>query len=702
VAASGSRCYNYGPFHPGDSPNPTNPPPPRGPVSALVVGDGGGPEHPGQDIAVIPAQGIGRKSLAVESLSGHMEPKRAGRKSIFAALSGAADHMFAAVVMTPAEARLQKLADLELEFEASCRSQSTASHHVSNYSAVPTQSTASDSHPDQPEVKMCAENANDAQPVVQAALEAKKRVQMCVEDSDDSDAPEPTAGSGSKGLSVFHGTDAQAAVFQRCQMMEAAAATQAENRKAAGATRYTMADGQVVDIEDVTWLQRMVHGHVFEMFFGFLIMTNSIFMGVEVDYTANNPTSDSPLSFYVVNYLYTFFFTVELFIRVSADRLSYCQGGCKKQMWNALDVIIVVSSLFEVVLDGMKFMRDAEDEDGGGVNVSNLRIVRIIRISKLMRLFRIGRIMKFVRSLRTLIISIIHTLKSVFWSLLLLTIIIYVFAIIFAQAVSDYNVSVIFNVVPDGFSSNEREQLLYHWGTLPDAMLSLFMSISGGVSWIDVVKPLRLLNTIWLFIFLCFIGFVYFAVLNVVTGVFCQSAIESTQQDQESMVQAFISNKNLYTTRFKNLFSELDAEDTGIITRDEFEEHINDDRVQAYFGTLGLEAQDAIRLFETLDMSDADEVGIDIEDFVDGCLRLKGTAKSCDLARLLYENKTIMRELVDFIEFAEEQFSQILGETKKLSHSHSKQRHAGRRSGIGGEVGGVHQAPPLMSGRSFA
>ena len=41
-------------------------------------------------------------------------------------------------------------------------------------------------------------------------------------------------------------------------------------------------------------------------------------------------------------------------------------------------------------------------------------------------------------------------------------------------------------------------------------------------------------------------AFAFFAVLNVVTGVFCQSAIDTAQRDKDLMVEAVKSNKELY------------------------------------------------------------------------------------------------------------------------------------------------------------
>merc|ERR1719277_2112358 len=137
------------------------------------------------------------------------------------------------------------------------------------------------------------------------------------------------------------------------------------------------------------------------------------------------------------------------------------------------------------------------------------------------------------------------------------------------------------------------------------------------------------------------------------------------------MVQSFIANKDMYTMRFMELFKSIDSDNSGFVTIDEFEEHINDAKVEAYFATLGLEPCDAISLFKMLESQDLAEEGIKVEDFVHGCLRLKGLAKSCDMARVMYETKTILRELQEFMAFAEKQFSEILEHSgKKVTRPH--------------------------------
>lgn len=408
-------------------------------------------------------------------------------------------------------------------------------------------------------------------------------------------------------------------------------------------------------------VKRFLKSTTVELFLGATIMSNALFIGVEIDFTASTLDEPLPDAFAVIGHAYTTIFAVELGLKLFAFGSDFfCHLPTKELVWNYLDLIIVVSSLVEVSLDIVSLVLQSNSDSQGtdGMDMGNLRIIRIIRLSRLMRLFRIGRIVRFVRALRTLVFSIVSTLKSVFWSMLLMVIIIYVFAILFTQCVNDYKVSVTYGGAEE-LDDIWAEKLDYHWGTLIDSMLSLYMSISGGVSWWDVSRPLKEVGSVWLCIFLVYISFVYFAVLNVVTGVFCQSAIECTQHDQDAMIQSFLANKNLYTQRFQELFKTLDSDRSGVVSKDEFMDHINNPSVQAYFATLELDASDAIQLFRLIDSEDGTNEGIDIEDFVMGCLRLKGNARSCDIARLMYENKALAKDIAELGLYIEAQFKSL-------------------------------------------
>ena len=60
---------------------------------------------------------------------------------------------------------------------------------------------------------------------------------------------------------------------------------------------------------------------------------------------------------------------------------------------------------------------------------------------------------------------------------------------------------------------------------------------------------------------------------------------------------------------------------------------MQDERVKAYFKSLDLDTSEARALFVLLDLEETDEVPI--EKFIEGCMRMRGDAKSIDVNMMI-------------------------------------------------------------------
>jgi hypothetical protein len=215
-----------------------------------------------------------------------------------------------------------------------------------------------------------------------------------------------------------------------------------------------------------------------------------------------------------------------------------------------------------------------------------------------------------------------HSLQSVFWSLLMIFVMIYIFALVLRQAAREVEKS----------GGRTPKDFDLYWGSLSASMFTLFKAIAGGLSWHDCVVPLAALHGIWTAVFILYICFATFAVFNVITGVFCESAIEGAQSDRELAVQKHMEMRRTYEDTARQLFKEIDVDDSHVITLNEFENHWNSEEAAAFFATLDIEADQAWELFRLLD-KDAGGY-IDIEEFVYGCLHLNGNATAMHAANL--------------------------------------------------------------------
>jgi Ca2+-binding EF-hand superfamily protein len=246
--------------------------------------------------------------------------------------------------------------------------------------------------------------------------------------------------------------------------------------------------------------------------------------------------------------------------------------------------------------------------------------------------------------------------------MILLTMVIYLFAVLFTQAASDHLIEHNFfgasshlphplDMVVDG---SGRGVLYRYFGSMSASMLTLFTSITGGVSWDVVIQPLHEIHFFWVVVFIAYVAFAYFAVLNVVTGVFCQSAIDAAQRDDDMALQSVISNKSIYVDQLTKLFTKIDDRQDGVITIADFERHLHDENVISFFHTLELDVSDAWSLFKLLDLDNSNNV--DLDEFIIGCTRLKGNAKSIDMAQVMYDCRWLMKRFAAFSLWAEERF----------------------------------------------
>jgi len=151
--------------------------------------------------------------------------------------------------------------------------------------------------------------------------------------------------------------------------------------------------------------------------------------------------------------------------------------------------------------------------------------------------------------------------------------------------------------------------------------------------------PLLLISPYYSTFFCGYISLVVFAILNIVTGVFVENAIKSTQHDADIMMWEEAESRNQLVEDVRKVFIKADTDRSGDLNWQEFEKHIGDHHVQAYLRKLDLdvESSGARGMFKLLDFDGDGKV--DIEEFVVGIARLKGLARSLDLARLSHNQR---------------------------------------------------------------
>lgn len=180
------------------------------------------------------------------------------------------------------------------------------------------------------------------------------------------------------------------------------------------------------------------------------------------------------------------------------------------------------------------------------------------------------------------------------------------------------------------------------------------MAISGGADWVELMKPLTDIRESYGILYLMYIFFMYFGVLNVVVGAFVATTADVASRDRDALVTAEIAKMHGYLAKARQFFQEADMDGNGRLSWDEFEHYMQNEKVKAFFQALDLDVTQAHTVFELLDSDESNEVTVD--DFIDGCMRLKGQARNVDLNLLLHLHRKLAERVEELTRINEQGF----------------------------------------------
>lgn len=352
--------------------------------------------------------------------------------------------------------------------------------------------------------------------------------------------------------------------------------------------------------------------------------TNTRAVNAASSHTTSESIDSDEVYFGVVANLFCGIFVVDVILRVLAERWLFILS--KEWGWNMFDVFVSSTAVLEV-----------STPSGFRKVLRKLSLLRILRLLKIIKVTRNSYVISFIRELRLMVFSLTGSLKSLAWAVVLILIILAVCGIFFTDGVIAYCVQ------HDAMQANSTKEMRQYFGTVPAAILSLYEAMSGGQDWGIIRAALQPLPLEYTLLFISFISFAILALQNVVTAVFINTAMQRSQNDRELAVQQEMQNKKELTEIMTQVFIELDENNNGSLTFEEFEKHIEDDKVLAYLRARGIEIGQVQTLFNLLDTDQSGD--IDMDEFVNGVIRLKGGPTSMDLAVLTYQVEWILHNI---------------------------------------------------------
>merc|ERR1711862_130553 len=112
----------------------------------------------------------------------------------------------------------------------------------------------------------------------------------------------------------------------------------------------------------------------------------------------------------------------------------------------------------------------------------------------------------------------------------------------------------------DDLSNGRSKALLEYYDSILRTMFTLFMCICGGVDWHDAVEPLVGIDPVLGFIFCLYVAFAMFCVLNIITGIFIESANKMAMQDDDHILLEELETRKEWHADVMRLFKKVDRD----------------------------------------------------------------------------------------------------------------------------------------------
>eukprot|EP00930_Biecheleria_cincta_P042503 TRINITY_DN29250_c0_g1_i1.p1 TRINITY_DN29250_c0_g1~~TRINITY_DN29250_c0_g1_i1.p1 ORF type:complete len:850 (-),score=138.34 TRINITY_DN29250_c0_g1_i1:42-2537(-) len=395
------------------------------------------------------------------------------------------------------------------------------------------------------------------------------------------------------------------------------------------------------------------------------VMLNTLWLSIDSDYNNAATLDSSDVLFQVVEHLFCVFFTLELLIRLGAFNR---KRDCLRDSWFCFDLVLVLIMILEIWLLPLVLFATGESSENTIKSFTALRLMRLLRLT------RIARLLRALPEMLTLLKGITMAFRGVATTVCLLGILTFVFAIIFkkqSQVVQeDGELSTVY------FSSVYQSMItLLFVATLLDGPAELYRKVDA-----DLGRAMAV-------VFLIFIFFSAFTILNMLIGVVCQVITEVSEAEKEETQIAYLK------AHLMDILECYDVYNDHTIGRNEFELLNANLEMREAMAKFGTDHEDLAVLADIL-FSKSQNGRLSFRTVLNLILRLKGgnTAQVTDVVDL----RDYMRQRSDALE---QTLCKLTGQTflGKTSR-HEDKTHEERRAGDSKGEGSIkeHAKPALQ------
>jgi len=374
-----------------------------------------------------------------------------------------------------------------------------------------------------------------------------------------------------------------------------------------------------------SWCGKLAKDKRFEVLTMIVISLNALVIGYDADYTARNTRAnwlyDDEPQFIFFELFFAIYFSIELGIRFFALKR---KCDCIWDKWFVFDSILVAMMVAETFI--IESIIKAVNQDGGGAAISGASVLRLLR---LLRITRMSRLMRSFPELMTIIRGLAASVRSVFWTGVILFLLTYTWAILFTNEFhqgrdSDEEIRV---------CSEGNETIMEEIDkTVHDCIVQLFFG-SMGKSMASLLVMGAVLDDVtaasdairkstsphYIAFFVLYIIFASFTLLNMLTGILCEVVNASAESEKIKTSEAKLREA------IESIVKDLDKNADGNISRNEFKKMQKNRKIIKALKELQIERTEIEKYFEFFfaPRADGSEPQVSIDEMTQTIMRTR-------------------------------------------------------------------------------
>jgi hypothetical protein len=366
--------------------------------------------------------------------------------------------------------------------------------------------------------------------------------------------------------------------------------------------------------------------NAFDLIMGLFVLANAAVIALETDHGKEHPEA-----FAQAGDVFVVVFVLELSLRFALAPKKYFQD-----LFNFFDFFLVAFSIIEswYISQGYRFifmagtpsvatwwMETTGIEPAEIEGVGALNMLSMLRVLRLLRLVRLIRMMTRFKELILLINGFISSIRTVFWAMLFLSMIVMGFAIVFVKIFYQRGVEYDFTSAVSG----EERSAYDNFGTVPKTVLTLCICMTEGCVE-HTIRPIVEKEPYMFVIWFAYLTLTLMGIMNMIVGILCETISCSSEAQELNYNAKEDAYKKRVLRAVTEIFEDIDQDGSGLLDREEFAAALTTNpSVQE--GLLILDLADEENLFDTLD---SDKSGyITFEEWQSGVGLIMAGRKKC-------------------------------------------------------------------------